>query len=125
MRAPTVLGYVAQLVPPPDNIVLIELAGAMKAMSMATSALDTTCAYSLERIGGIKLLRPSTYMMANLIRMAVKTLPIGQRLFDELKNEVKFSNHSACRTIMMEATESYSPHGWDTPPICQTTQSWL
>ena len=85
---------------------LLELAAGLKATSMATNALDTTCLYSMESFGGIELRRPSSYMCACMIRAAVKTVPIGDQLVQELRSEVL-----EFRSLHDEVRDNLTPDG--------------
>ena len=62
----SVMGYVGQFMPPPRNFMAIELATASKVLHMATNALDTSAVFSLELVGGPKLVRPLHFLFSAL-----------------------------------------------------------
>jgi len=73
-RAVSVLGFVAQLVPPPSNIKRIELAAGLKALGFLPNSLSTGAIYSLDKWGGPKIARPSAYCQSCMLMAAKKTL---------------------------------------------------
>ena len=72
-RAVSVLGYKAQLVPPPRNFTTAELWAAHKVMGMPLS-LDVESMFNMDKYGGVKLVRVVNYLHSCMLRAVTKTL---------------------------------------------------
>ena len=84
-------------------------------MHMATNSLGTNMLYSLDVIGGPKLVRPSNYMSASLIRASCNTFIKAQEQISKIKGSARLGS-----TIGAAAKESLAPEGWDSDPFCVT-----
>ena len=109
----SVLGYVAQVVPPPRNFKSVELAAALKVLSMATCSLTTEAVYDLSHWGWNNITRPVLYMRACMIRAACKTLVDYERMHSELRR-LAFEGLPVKRAVNNELI----PEGWDSPALC-------
>jgi hypothetical protein len=108
-----VLGYVAQVVPPPRNFKSIELASILKVLGMATSSLTTDAAYDLAYWGWNRITRPVLYMRACAIRAACKTLSNYEHMHTELA-KLAFVGLPVKRAMNNELI----PPGWDSEALC-------
>ena len=111
----SVMGYVGQFMPPPRNFMAIELATASKVLHMATNALDTSAVFSLELVGGPKLVRPLHFLFSALVRASVKTFKEADAQVLELRKAALLGN-----TVAEAANpqERLIPQGWDCEPFC-------
>ena len=108
-KAAPVLGYVAQLVPPPPGFTVVENWAAHKVMGMPL-CLDTNAIFDLERFGGVKLLRVSCYIKACRLRAATKTILGFSEMFKELE---KWARDGVPVADYLRG--SLVPPGWDGP----------
>ena len=68
------LGYVAQLAPPPKGFTRTEMASGSKALGFAPMSLNTGAVFTLDKWGGVKLIQPRLYALACRLRACTKTL---------------------------------------------------
>jgi len=111
-RAVSVLGYIAQLVPPP-SFSSSELAAGLKVLGFATNSLNTGAVFSLDKWGGIKLVQPTLYMHACRVRAALKTLSGFEqqhKVLIQLSREGLPIASSLCGNI--------TPEGWKGDAFC-------
>jgi len=112
-RAVSVLGYIAQLVPPPPKFNSSESAAGAKILGFATNSLSTGALFSLDRWGGVKLVQPTLYMHACRVRAALKTLSGYERqqnVLIQLSREGLPIASSLCGNII--------PEGWQGDAFC-------
>ena len=57
-----VLGYVAQMIPPPKNMTKIELTAILRVLNLAGQSMNTDAAYQLKQWLGLDPKRPRAYM---------------------------------------------------------------
>jgi len=79
---------------------------------MPPNSLDTNTIYNLDKVGGVKLTRPSIYVAACMLRAAVKTLAHVEDLAKELQ-----ALAAECLSLRA-AAESTRPPGWDSDAFC-------
>ena len=106
IRALPVLGYKAQLCPPPPLFSQLELWAAHKILGIPL-ALDLNAVFGLEILGGTKIIRPSHYMRACMLRAASKTI-VG---FDGMHDKLASIAGSGARCIDY-ARFDFRPPGW-------------
>ena len=109
-RALSVLGYVAQLTPPPECFKVSELRMANKVLRLATNSFDTDCVHQLEVLGGPRLPRPLAYVIACITRASIKTFDGFELQHSSLVDAV-FKNESLAQSSHFNAI----PEGWDSP----------
>jgi len=107
-----VLGYVAQLVPPPHNIVRTELTGILQALKLAGNSMSADAAFSLKDWFGVNPVRPSVYMDASLLRAAFKTFQGYEAMHKELEELAPL-----CLSLS-QAGVTITPPGWDSDAFC-------
>ena len=108
----SVLGYIAQLVPPP-SFSSSELAAGLKVLGFATNALNTGSVFSLDKWGGVKLVQPTLYMHACRVRAALKTLS-G---FEQQQNVlIQLSREGL--PIASSLSGNIIPEGWKGDAFC-------
>ena len=112
-RTVSVLGYVAQIVSPPPHLKQLELAAGGKVMGFATNSLSTSTMFSMDKFGGHKLIQPSVYMAACMIRAAAKTLD-G---FDALHSAIAQAAIDGL-ALRPAGLGEIIPMGWDSPAFC-------
>ena len=114
-RALPTLGYLAQLLDPPKNIITIGLHSVIKVLRMAGNSLSYRTAFSLETLGGPNLTDISVYLKSCLIRSACKTVTGHEELQCKLLlasiESLSFARHRYKHAI---------PPGWDAPAFCTT-----
>jgi len=115
-RAVPVLGYLAQLVSPPPNIVRLELTGILQSLKLAGNSMNASCAYKLKAWFDVDPLRPSIYMEACMIRAAWKTFQGCEDMHKKLeeKASLSLSLPQACAGSLPSAL----PPGWDSRAFC-------
>ena len=72
-RAVSVLGYVAQFIPPPPNIKAVEMGARSRLLHMATSSLDYHSTFQLECVVGLKIQCVLAVMIASMVRASIDT----------------------------------------------------
>jgi len=113
-KAVTVLGYVGQFVPPPQSFKSIELRMAHKVLNWPTNSLDTAAAYSLEKFGGPKLVRPAAYILASRVRAATKTFHGGLCLMHSMLEQMAEGAIPVARLVR----GCVRPPGWLADAFC-------
>jgi len=111
-KAVSVLGYKAQMVPPPNKIIRIELSAILTALKLAGNSMNADCAYDLKDWLGLDPIRPSLYMVANMLRAAFRTLVDYAPMHNELR-----SLAVAC-LVYAQAFTTIIPPGWDSSAFC-------
>ena len=112
-RALSALGYVAQLIPPPESFKIAELRMANKILRLATYSFDTDSAHQLELLHGPRLPRPLAYVIACMTRAAIKTLSGYESQHQQLVESVV--NHVSLVTADLSDPV---PDGWDSAAFC-------
>ena len=111
-RAVPVLGYKAQMVPPPRNIIRIELTGILQALKLAGNSLTADTAYMLKDWLGLDPVRPSIYMEASMMRAAFKTLVNFESM------HIKLTALARESLPLNWAFSTSIPPGWDCEAFC-------
>ena len=112
-KAISTLGYVAQVVAPPQGFGLVEFGAANKILRFAVSALNVPAAHNLHLMGGICLKRPLYLLQAARVRAALKTV----RGFNEMESCLLQTSLDAGHLFDLN-TPSTVPPGWDAPAFC-------
>jgi hypothetical protein len=105
-RAIPVLGYIAQLAPPPPNFTNRELTEVLRALKFSGCCISTDAAYNLEVWFGINPVRPRNYMLACMLRACHKTYVGYTNMHEELERK-------AFASQVLDASHSLLPWGWD------------
>ena len=114
-RALPTLGYAAQLVEAPMDIIRVGLNSVIKVMRLAGNSLSFRTAFFLDSSGGPNLLDIAVYLQSCLIRTACKTASGHEVLHNSLTRvgleALSFTNHRYAHAI---------PPGWERPAFCTT-----
>jgi len=115
IKAVPILGYIAQLVPPPGKITSIGLNAVTKTLRLAGQSLSYDAAHNLTFLGGPKFPDLKMYLKSCLMRSSVVTLTGFQALHRDLMDtaiaRLPFAQHRYKVCI---------PDGWDSPAFCST-----
>ena len=107
------LGYIAQLVKPPKDIIRIGMNSVMKVLRLAGNSLSYRTAFSFDTLGGPKFPDIVLYINSCLIRTACRTVSGHEELHCSLLRAgieaLPFANHRFIHAI---------PDGWDAPAFC-------
>ena len=114
-RALPTLGYVAQLVEAPRDIVRIGLNSVIKVMRLAGNSVSYRAAFSMDSLGGPNFPDISVYLRSCLIRTACKTLS-G---YESLNNSLMLAGTRSLSFAMHRYAHAIPP-GWDGPAFCST-----
>ena len=110
-RAVSVLGYVAQFIPPPPNIKKIEMGAISRLLHLATSSLDFHSIFQLENACGLKIQCVLAVMTASMVRASVDTFQ-GIEDYTRYPREVA----SQCLPARDFVSSHRWPAGWDSLP---------
>ncbi len=112
-RAIPVLGYIAQLVPPPKNTVRIGMNAVMKVLRFPGNSLSYETAFNLDMLGGPKIPSLVCYLKSCMVRTAIKTV-VGfkdqhESLLIAAREHVPFG---------IQRRTFATPIGWDSAAFC-------
>ena len=111
-KAVSVLGYVAQLVPPPDNIDSIELGAMNKVGHMATNSISRKAFHYVSDVFALGARSLKATLQASMLRTALATCSdFGPSL--SLLHEAALE----CMPVRAVISGGLSPFGWDSSAI--------
>ena len=116
-KAATVLGYVAQVWPPPKHLKQLEVAAINKVLHFATNTMDHATMLSLNHSFGIKFIPLGPYLQANMMRAACKTLSNIHEQVQSLWLAAR--EHQSLNQVL----SAPNPPGWDSLPIAYNLQN--
>ena len=122
-RAISVLGYIAQLVPPPKSLKNSCLNAVVSILNLPGRVFDPDTAHSLEKFGGPQIVDAPAYLKACLIRASHKMF-INPELQCKLLQDAAIESQVFCHYFAGEAREGIittRPEGWDSQAFCYYT----